>query len=182
MRAFAKAELYVLRQAEGGQLATLRSGCNAILDSEGLETGVLLELSECEKLRAGESGLATLTLLQHETPQVAFSVGETFALTVDGNRAAIGQILSDDSDGAREEIAEVAPVSSEVDDDPPRLVVLLSILVGGLFVLLFARNVGALWQKLIALAVSVAAVVVWSVYSELNTLRDDQCCDEPESG
>lgn len=180
MRVFAKAELYVLRQSEGGQLATLRSGCNAILFSEGLKTAACLKLDKREKLRAGESGMATLTLSQHETPQNALSFGDAFALSIDGDRAAVGQILSDDSEGACEEIEKVAPVSSEVDDEPPRVVILLSILVGSLFVLLFARNVGALWQKLIAFAVSVAAVVVWSLYSGLDAARDDQYCDESD--
>lgn len=174
MRAHTQAELYVLRRSEGGLLATLHSGCNAILEYEGLELAVLLELNEREKLDAGELGMATLTLLQHETPQVALGFGDTFSLIINGYRAAIGQILSDVSEGVCEEIEEVAPASSEASEDPPRIVVLVSILVGGLFVLHFARNVGVLWQKAIGFAVSVAAVVVWLLYSELSTTQDDR--------
>jgi hypothetical protein len=176
MSTVVEAELYVLRRSEGGQLAELRSGCDAILHSEGLETAVSLQLYERETLQPGESGTASLTLLQPETDQAELTIGETFALTIDGDKAAVGQILGDDS---TEQAKEIVFSPSDADDDPPRIVVLVSILLGGLFVLLFARNIGALWQRLVGLAISVAAVVSWSVYSELKTTHDAQCCDEP---
>ncbi len=170
-------ELYVLRRSEGGQLAELRSGYDAILNAKGIEIAVSLHLHEREMLQPGESGMASLILLQPETHETEINIGETFALnSIDGDKAAVGQILHDDS---TEEAKEVVSSSSDADDDPPRLVVLVSILLGGLFVLLFARNIGALWQKLIGLAISVVAVVIWSVYSEIKTTQDVQCRDEP---
>ena len=171
-----EAELYVLGSSEGGCLDEIRSGCDAILNSEGFETAVDLQLLERDTLRAGESGMTSLTLLEPESPRFDINVGEAFTLTVAGDKAAIGQILEYKS---YEEPTEVVSGASGSIDDPPRLVVLVSILLGGLFVLLFARNVGALWQKLIGLVISVVAIVIWSVYSELKTNPDSRCRDEP---
>ncbi|GAB5403924.1 MAG: hypothetical protein Aurels2KO_21550 [Aureliella sp.] len=174
MSSSVSAKLYVLRRSEGGRAASLQSGCNATLTWKGLETRVCVQL-QCKALLPGEMGVACLTRRQQGALPTALADGQAVSLSVYGDLAAVGHIVGDDT------IAEgdVLPATTGADDDPPRIVILVSILIGGLFCLIFARNVGALWQKLIGFAVSCAVALIWTVYSELRREAEEQTHDEP---
>lgn len=178
MKACAKADLYVLRSSEGGRLLALHSGYNAHFSSDEHEDGVILELIGSETLRAGESGLASLTFLRPGIQRPPIDVGQMFELSVHGVRSAVGQILSVDDDDTCRHVATVETIASDTDEDPPRIVSLLGTLSGGLCILLFARDAGPLWHILIALGGCFVAGVVWSVYSEFQAARNSRNRDE----
>lgn len=168
----AKAELYVLRASEGGTAGSIASGFHATLRMGGRDNdGVIVTVTDADKLDSGESGDVSLRFIHPETQIEQLEVGEIFQLVEGESTIAVGQLLRvSDSAVTMRPTDGASPADSSANfDDPPGVIMLLGWLISGLCALTIAQDAPPWGKLLISVAGPVAVGIAWGVHSELRS-------------
>ncbi|MEM9645851.1 MAG: hypothetical protein AAF989_12745 [Planctomycetota bacterium] len=161
-----KAEIYALATYEGGSDSPIQSGSLYMMRIDTTEACCKVVTMEGNQIACGRSGYVSVTFPQPQWILEAAKEGDMFELLREERPVARGQVTHLSFDWEREEPAEL------LDEEPPRVVSLLSILATNLAVLFFAKESSMLFKIVASVVCFFVMSAAWTAFDEMR--RDNR--------